>query len=52
MCVAVIYWQGSSYRCDLLSGSQFGYGTLDDWEFDCTLEIIGSIYDNPELAEN
>ena len=49
MGVASVYWSGASFGCNLLSGSQFGYGTLDDWNFDCSLEIIGNVYDNPEL---
>lgn len=52
MGVAVIYWQGSSFWCDLLSGSQFNCcDTLDDWDCECSLEIIGNVFDNKDIVD-
>lgn len=52
MGVAVIYWQGSSFWCDLLSGSQFdGCDTLDEWDCECGIEIIGNIFDNKDMVD-
>ena len=52
MGVAVVYWQGSSFLCDLLSGSQFdGYDTLNEWDCECSLEIIGNIFDNKDIVD-
>ena len=52
MGVAVIYWQGSSFWCDLLSGSQFDCcDTLDEWDCECGLEIIGNIFDNKDIVD-
>lgn len=52
MGVAVIYWQGSSFWCDLLSGSQFdGCNTLGEWDCECGIEIIGNIFDNKDMVD-
>ncbi len=52
MGVAVVYWQGSSFWCDLLSGSQFDCCyTLDEWNCECGLEIIGNIFDNKDIVD-
>ena len=52
MGVAAIYWQGSSFWCDLLSGSQFdGCNTLGEWDCECGIEIIGNIFDNEDMVD-
>lgn len=52
MGVAVVYWQGSSFWCDLLSGSQFdGCNTLGEWDCECGIELIGNIFDNKDIVD-
>lgn len=52
MGVAVIYWQGSSFWCDLLSGSKYDCcDTLDEWDCECGIEIIGNIFDNKDIVD-
>lgn len=51
MGVAVIYWQGSSFWCDFLSGTRFDCDTLDEWDCECGLEIIGNIFDNKDIVD-
>lgn len=52
MGVAVIYGQGSSFWCDLLSGLKYDCcDTLDEWDCECGLEIIGNIFDNKDVVD-